>query len=388
MAVTSNRVQPGEIIKASLINGMLDDIDALKAAVSQLQGVPSGAGDVAITSLTPSGPIRIGDELQVRGRNFGYSTGAQNVFLDATRVVAFKNGSSDELLIFDIPRLVVQSGGQSVTLLVGNQFNNAPPRSIWVLPADVPLSGNVAVTFDSVSPSQVPPNGSATFRYKLSFSGSKPAGFQIQVAINNTAVAQPVILDDTTGSTIQSGQVSATSDTPVFFKVQLNSTPSTDFILAVGARAQGVVPVDDSRQFSVTQQTLPQDSSISLDNWLAKPAAAFDGSTITISKTNPTQVLMSGFATFTQAGTYKFTAQTAATNWTANVNPATTLSQTTVAPSDLVNGKTPPMKLDFLVNVNPGGPGTTAVTGTVTFQIQNVALASVRSKTYNIALGP
>jgi hypothetical protein len=99
----------------------------------------------------PDGVLHVGDELQVMGRHFGFSIGAQRVFIQGVRVTDFKAQSSDSLLVFNIPPIPgLPAGGTTVTLSVTNQ--NTDTRSLFVQPAQVVLGGQVDVTFDSVSP--------------------------------------------------------------------------------------------------------------------------------------------------------------------------------------------------------------------------------------------
>ena len=70
---------------------------------------------MVITDLVPpSGTVQVGTELRVLGRNFGVSVGATIVYIDDTRITTLKFGSTDILLIFDVPvGLSVPQSGRS-----------------------------------------------------------------------------------------------------------------------------------------------------------------------------------------------------------------------------------------------------------------------------------
>src|SRR5258705_12776173 len=117
MAKKFDRVRAGDLITDVFVNGLLDYLEALDVRVS---GLEQGSGSVAITSL-PFGDIRVGQEVHIRGRNFGFSTGQQKVFIDDVPVNAFRFGSDDTELIFTIPAVPnIPSTGKIVVLTIQN----------------------------------------------------------------------------------------------------------------------------------------------------------------------------------------------------------------------------------------------------------------------------
>src|SRR4051812_16577057 len=100
-------VERGDLITADLMNALLGKLGELETRVANLEAGSQSSTTVIITDLIPPGtaaaPIRVSSELRIVGQNFRFSLGAHRVFFDATRVDAFKPGSNDSLLIFDVP---------------------------------------------------------------------------------------------------------------------------------------------------------------------------------------------------------------------------------------------------------------------------------------------
>jgi hypothetical protein len=129
-----------------LMNRIVDKLTSLETRVGMLEAVGPEGEAVVITGLLPSGPVGIGSEFRVSGRNFGLPS-TNVVTLDNIQVTQFKSGSSDTQLIFDIPNLQgVTQQGKVVTLTVSNPVGFAS-TSLVVVPA-VPTtpSGSLFVT--------------------------------------------------------------------------------------------------------------------------------------------------------------------------------------------------------------------------------------------------
>src|SRR5687768_9695022 len=103
MPISIQPPQPGDLITSNFMKLLIDQLVALDKRVTDLEGVvPGSGGNLAIISLSASS-LAIGEELRIFGANFGLP--AENVvsFNGQNPIRQFKAGSSDTLLIFDIP---------------------------------------------------------------------------------------------------------------------------------------------------------------------------------------------------------------------------------------------------------------------------------------------
>src|SRR6185369_1788293 len=91
-----------------------------EARITALEGAVPVGGAVVITAVVPSGPVHLGDELRLIGRNFGIAA-LNSININGTPVTGFKPGSSDTLLIFNVPAVQgVPAQGQTATLNLSN----------------------------------------------------------------------------------------------------------------------------------------------------------------------------------------------------------------------------------------------------------------------------
>src|SRR4051812_36923367 len=103
MAQQLQHVSPGDLITAADFNDFIDVLNTSVARIEALEaGVQPGTG-LAITQLIPGGPYRVGDTLQILGRNFQFTIGAHRVFFNSTQVLNFLPTSTDSKLEFVIP---------------------------------------------------------------------------------------------------------------------------------------------------------------------------------------------------------------------------------------------------------------------------------------------
>src|SRR4051812_15561766 len=99
MATQFQRVQPGDLITASMMNTLFDGFDSLEARVAALEAggdgtsPPSEIGAVVIANVTPQ-PVQAGSSLTITGHNFGFSSGGQSVLFNGVPALDFKAGSS------------------------------------------------------------------------------------------------------------------------------------------------------------------------------------------------------------------------------------------------------------------------------------------------------
>lgn len=141
MAFPQPEVRPGDLITADQMNALIQFIKSLDGRVTALeQATPGQTGAPVITSPQPTATFRIGDVLQVAGRNFGLSS-LIGVTLEGQRIdpASFQAGSGDTLLIFTIPPIPnIPDAGRTVRLTVSTSLG-ADATTFTLLPAAAPV---------------------------------------------------------------------------------------------------------------------------------------------------------------------------------------------------------------------------------------------------------
>lgn len=390
MTKIADHVNPGDLVSASLINTLLDAVGSLDDRVTALQG-SSATGAVVITQLIPPGPVQVGQELRILGQNFGFSVGAQRVFIDATPVNAFKPGSSDQLLIFDIPTTItdVPAGGRPATLKVSNQTTIAQ-QPITLLSAFT-LQGSLDVIYLGVTPATIAAGGQATFQYQLRSRTNLDANYIIQPAVTGPANPLPwnsslKILNASQGP-VASNTIPLAAGAQAIFYVQISTVPSdgsTSFTLTVNANATGgnVSGSSGSQNFPVGTPAPQPDTTISLTFSSAQVTGTGSVVASTISLKAGSKATITLLVTFTQAGTYALSPVVSGANWDAKVNIMTTPTTYNVTAADLLasQGKVSHVP-DFVVTANAGA----SASGSVQFQIQRQGASSLASYPMTLA---
>jgi hypothetical protein len=396
MAKISDHFSPGQLITASLMNLVLDKISSLDDRVSALEGSAGSNGAAVITGISPSGPVQVGQILTVSGQNFGFSIGAQQVFIDSLQINAFQAGSSDQQLVFVIPTSItnVPAQGTSATLSISNGIAPPAKATITLLPAFV-LTGGVDVNYVGSITGAVTPNSPATFQFSIKSQASLNATFAITPLVAgplNAAAfnANLQVLDDTqavnTAKTIQlfAGQQKT-------FYVTVNPVPGGSigtFDLSVTAAAGNVSGGSGPQTLTIGVLPPPPDTTITLNfsSAVFLPSGNGSASQTQIQLKAGAQGKISYQAVFTVAGTYDVTAVvTSGTSWSAGLFAQTTTTPVTIGAADLNNNaKAANRLLDFLVAPLAGA----SASGKVEFRVKNQAVASLRAAPVNLGLLP
>lgn len=105
MPITIQPPQPGDLITSSFMKQLIEQLQTHEARISALEGVVPGAGgNLAIINLSAT-DLSIGDELRIFGVNFGLPSENVVTFNGQNPTRQFKAGSSDTLLVLDVPPL-------------------------------------------------------------------------------------------------------------------------------------------------------------------------------------------------------------------------------------------------------------------------------------------
>jgi hypothetical protein len=153
LAGRRSQVRPGELITAELINQILAELESLQVRVTKLEAgvvnpIPVST-PVDITDLLPHGPLHVGDELTIVGKNFLSPAENNTVSVAGVQInpSLFKFSSDNAHLIFDIPPVPgLASISQPVLVQVSNK-NGSDSASLTLLPAFHPPTGRLEVAY-------------------------------------------------------------------------------------------------------------------------------------------------------------------------------------------------------------------------------------------------
>lgn len=163
-------VNPGDLIEAKLINDIMHAIDDLNERVKDLESTGPVLGPVEIFEPNPSTTLRIGDELRIRGKNFGSPNDNMVVIANKVVVRTFEDGSNSELLIIkQIPFVQgISETPQLIPISVGNK-NGYASNSFYLAQAEViKPTGSLAVTLsESPEVDYLEAGNSYTFEYRI-----------------------------------------------------------------------------------------------------------------------------------------------------------------------------------------------------------------------------
>ena len=333
MSQQITRVRPGDLITADLMNNVLDQLGLLQGRVSALEG-----GDaVVITGLLPSGPVNLGSELRIIGRNFGLP-GSNVVTIDNTQVTEFKAGSSDTQLIFDIPLLQgIPAQGKLVTLTVSNNIGFAS-TSMTVVPAQATVPAGTLFVNLSQSPSGALTAGqSFTFGFTVkaitnmdenyTLTPTVQAGWPVKIVDQNNVDVVPAELR------LAKGDPPDGTTATVFVRVTIPAgTPqgtATQLKLAVASKRN---PSDLAAVSSGDTLTVgsaappPQEISVTFSNVLTPSGAqqgTESGGVVTLPTVNA-QYRVDFIALIKDPGTYNIALTNPGANWVVRISGSPT----------------------------------------------------------------
>ena len=362
-------VNPGDLIRAELMTDILGKLVSLDQRISSLEATSPTTIGLLITTIIPGGPIRVNEEMQVLGQNFGVSIGAHRVFIDGTRVLNFKSGTTDQKLVFDVPDVPnVPQAGKPAVMSVSNQ-TQTELRTINLLPMQIPLGGNVDITYQSVQPTTIVAGGAATFRYKVRSRANQQTQFTLSGTVSGVPNAADwqnqvrILNDDNSENAARTITLAPLQE--AFFKVRINVVPATPatFTLTANAGATGVVSTPAGRSFTIGQANEDPDPSTSFNFQSAIPPAAFAGGTLTLAKGASSQISL--LASFTTPGFFRVThGVTQGTGWTTVPALGTPTVDFEVKAEDL----SPPRVYPFIVTATAAA----SATGKAEFRLERL----------------
>jgi hypothetical protein len=275
MTIQLDHVQAGDLIRADFVNSLVDELAALEARVTTLEQasppIPNTPGAVVIGSVNNPSP-HIGDEIRVTGSNFGFSTGATTVTIGGApptgvEITAFKFGSSDSLLIFDVLDLPTPppAGGVPKELRIANA-TSSDHRNLTIFPRPVNFQGFVDISFVDVVPANTPAGQTALARFHVTSHANLNANLALTATVSTGWPSVQVMSATSPPTPMGAVGVAPGETVDVLVSVPVpGGTPSTTpFTVTLAGNGMGLSP-SESRDFAVGAAITPPAPYIDLD---------------------------------------------------------------------------------------------------------------------------
>ena len=269
MAVPTEHVQPGALIRADLMNAIVDALAELDGRVATLElATPATASHaVKITSVSPLSP-RVGDEMTVIGQNFDISTHAAVAHIGSTIVPSFKPESTDTKLVFTIPNVPdVAAGPKQVQLKVSN-FATDATRVLTLQPKIEVFQGAIDIQYVDTTPATPKAGGTALVRFAAKSTGSPAVTVGLSGSVSTGWTGVQVVDDASPPQPIASHQITIPAlgerDFALQVPIPAATASGTAFTLTVEAAGQGV-STSRIKQLTVGQPAPVEDPDIQID---------------------------------------------------------------------------------------------------------------------------
>jgi len=292
MAIQITKVKPGEIITSDFINSFIDTLQVIDTRISALETASPGGGAPIIVSLSPDPTevnLKMGDELRIVGKNLGTST-LVSVTVDKVDVKQYKQGSSDSLLIVDIPTILgITDVGKDVDLVVTN-LKGYDIYTFHLYPGETTqLSATLTVTNTVVPTTTIVGDGVTAYSYTFVVStlSSLAEVYTLKPAIDKTGwVAKTYDENDKEITEVSIPKSQPTpSDTTIIVKVTIPTGQTGTGNLSLGLVAKhyptisgysGTVPI------TLGSTPTPVDDSFTFDTPVVIPNTAMSNGQLSV----------------------------------------------------------------------------------------------------------
>jgi len=391
MTIPTQTVQPGDLIRAELFNGVihaLAELDARLVALETSSPPTPDTGQVQILGISPL-VTRIGDLMTVTGRNFELSLGAAVVTLDSLIVPNFQSpDSSDTKLVFVVPQVSnVPEVGKQVTLRVAN-FATHDERTVTILPRQSIFQGTIDLDYAGASPSPLAAGQPAFVQFTATSTGS-PAVTLTLSASTSTGWTGIDILDALSPPHVLPSRqitVPALGQTAFFVRVPIPSgtASGTNFSLSVEGVGQGVATAR-MKQLTVGQAPPTEDPDIKRLDERGIDNGRISGSTIFVPATQTAELTVN--VQFGATGDYDitFAFEPSTTGWSVLSDigtPSPTHPSYTIQASDMHDGIA---DRTFLVDLT--APTSTSDQPQLHITAQHRGATLKKERTYQLSVG-
>jgi hypothetical protein len=343
-------VNPGDLITATDWNDLVAALNGLDARVADLE---SGGSNTAprITQVLPTGARTVGEEIRIYGSNFGFTQGAHSVFFGNTRATNLRTGSSDTLLIVQIPDPVdgATEAGPTLTMSVGN-LHGYTTWAIAIKSKPVVVSGGVQFTYLGSRPTTPAQNTQVFYDFELHSTASQDLNATLApdiqiipplpVGVPDPGLGGLLTAIDSDGTERPDGRIALLEGATKTISLRLNLPNNTNGIkysLSVAASASGVASVVEpvpnqqvgqaGEQPDATVTTFEFSSIADGQGSFSADTGGVSGidGTLTVKRGTTVTIDLDTSFTGVPVGTtnYQLTAtvQAPANGWSASVNP-------------------------------------------------------------------
>jgi hypothetical protein len=378
MATEIQPVQPGDLITSAFFNELIGYIEGLDGRVTALEEAETpapGQGAVVITAISATSAREL-EDITIVGENFGFSIGAHRVEFDGTPAAAFRTGSSDTVLICQVPELPSDppDTGTTVTLEVSNAISSAS-RAFKVLPKEVQQAGNIDTIFEGASPDPLTADEDNTFEFQFRSDAPLPATLEVNPAVTTptgTPLPWSTAVLDADGDVVSDRRIPVPSLAEVTFFVRVsipNGTNGTAFRLDVDSEGGGITTTSGPLDFTVGQNADPD------TNIIISPSTP-----ATIEATTGAFTIVAVEADFLAVGTYTITLTPLGglTGWTTTLtSPSSSNPNIQIDSDDLAGDGIADRTITFRVRPNAG-----ATEGQLRLTAQRTTPPSTRSRSF------
>ncbi|GAA2153574.1 hypothetical protein GCM10009826_12990 [Humibacillus xanthopallidus] len=320
---------------------------------------------LAIDSVRPGGPLVLGQDIEIRGRNFDFSSGSCRITFTAPGQNPINanpaNGSSDTSLLVKVPTaLVVDPDGTEVTLRVVAD-TGADDVPVMVGHVDQPVSGALHVSWLDTDSKVVDKGDPLLLRYAVRSVLDAPAEVAFEV-VGNPVVVGAATIEDEAGNPVD-GPVVMQPDQEIRLAVRFGAVPSDPsiggqgFLVSLAASA-GSIYDDDIRAIQFRAPITPNADEIRIEtvglDLNPGTQGTRRGSTIEVSKGGVVTVQT----------TVRFASPLGPLS--VRVNPVSAVARWQAALSSPLNGRVDgdateaTVRVSFLLNQGPGNVETAA----------------------------
>jgi hypothetical protein len=323
MTLAIQKVQPGDLITAQFFNGLIDVLAALDGRVATLEG--GITGPMRIISPLPSDRIAMSDELRIFGEGFGVPSLATVTIDDSHQVTTFKGGSSDKLLILDIPPFQVPDGGKLVNLTVSNARGAATTKFTLLPPVQRLPTGSLGITFAGGPATIQQP--AADFRFSVTADTTADETYTVSARLDNAPQEWSAFLTDPNLTRIAPPEVRIPKQTtvPIQIRVLIPIAGSgTLFVTVTSKLNPDSLSQSQSIPVAVGGTVTPDPISVQFDAFSNERTGNGKLSAGAIVIPAGIETTISYFVTVTEAGNYTVAAPAFTTTnpqWTARVGP-------------------------------------------------------------------
>ncbi|HAP39536.1 MAG TPA: hypothetical protein DCQ94_07230 [Nitrospira sp.] len=387
------RAKPGDVISSVWINELVDTVNDLQTRLASLEDAQA-QGFVAITGLLYTSPLRLGDPLEIQGQNFGWSRGTQQVRFDSADITEFRPGSSDTRLLVTVPSFSnFPDAGREVALVVSDGTYSAR-RSVFILPAEQPISGNlVDVLWETITPNPMAIGQPLSIGYRLRSRVDSTRTFTITTAIAPAGLQSGVEVRDEHHQLLVQKRIELGALQEKLFFVKLtdipNTLPASGLTITTSAVSGGVTG-SDSRTFTVAGSVASDPAiTLSVSGFSAVDDAgdpvpndgSYDSGATTIRLRSGAFGRMELAGTFNRVGTYtvSLTPSGVVDGWTRTLDTGAVI---VIEQNDLIGGQASRMiRFNLLVS-------STASTGQIEVRVQRSGATGDKHLLFQLARLP